>query len=392
MNNDRKKFEEQIAAMYVQRMEILKRSISSISFSKPLISKDGLGIIYPNTITTIQGKKGVHKSRLTETICARLLDESLKRDHLGMSLDSEKTIYLLYVDTERNQRDQFPYAIQTIRKRAGFKKEDQVENLDVLSLINVSRPNRFKALELHINRVKEERAGMHVIIVFDVITDCIGNFNDVNQSMEVIDMMNDLINTADVSFITVIHENPNGEKARGHLGSEIINKSSQVIQIGKDSELITVKFIHSRNTGTIPEWYLQYDPLSRGLIRASQFTVDTAKAKKQTAAPLSDLRHYLCSLGENTFDKNALYEKIKTRFEVSERTIYDRLKSLESEGIVRTNKVANKLKFTILKGQLELNDFGLQEEKGASSDDVIHSNNIGKHENPKVLEFKPSDT
>ncbi len=340
MNSNQNGLETQIQRMYEQREKILLRSMRPIQFSRPIIYKEDLGIIFPNTITTIQGKKGVHKSRLTETLCARILDRGNREDHLGLELNTKHDIFLLYVDTERNQKDQFPYAIQMIRKKSGHEISHRLEKFDILSLINVNRTNRFAVLKSHIERLQAEQIERHIVIVFDVITDCIGSFNDVNESMNLIDLMNELINTANVSFISVIHENPTGEKARGHLGTEIINKSSQVIQISKDEELIKVKFLHSRNTGTIPEWYLEYDEETRGLIHARQSTVDQAKAKAQTAAPLSDLKSFLVSLGPVTVTKEELFPKIRTRFDVSDRTLETRLKELEESQFFTTCKIS----------------------------------------------------
>ncbi|MCR9062877.1 MAG: hypothetical protein NXI00_02865 [Cytophagales bacterium] len=347
MKNQQVNIKTQIEKMYIQRKEILRRSYEKIRFSEPLISKDDLGIIYPNTITTIQGQKGVHKSRVTEAFCARVLDTSNTNEHLGMDLKTKENIFLLYVDSERNHKDQLPYAVQKIRKKAGYRIDEIVPNFDILSLINVARSNRFEALNNHIKRLQEENPKEHIMIVFDVITDCIGSFNDVNQSMLLIDLMNDLINTSNVSFITVIHENPKGDKARGHLGTEIINKSSQVIQISMEGQLIKVKFLHSRNTGKIPEWNLEFDKKTNGLVQARNSTILGAMNKKQNAAPIEDLQKFILALGNNTFDKKDLIEKIKTNFEVGTRTLEDRLNTLKKLGIIKSVMVGNKSKITI---------------------------------------------
>jgi predicted ATPase len=43
-----------------------------ISFSQPIVWQKENPVFFPKTINVIQGKAGVHKSRLAETICAAL--------------------------------------------------------------------------------------------------------------------------------------------------------------------------------------------------------------------------------------------------------------------------------------------------------------------------------
>ena len=84
--------------------------------------------------------------------------------------------------------------------------------------------------------------------------------------MKLIDMMNQSINRYDVTFLYLIHENPvNTDKAPGHLGTEILNKASTVIQIGfeKDAQnhntdLINVNFLKCRSSKKHDPFYVQY--------------------------------------------------------------------------------------------------------------------------------------
>ena len=209
--------------LIANRYAILSRSCQNITFSKPILRLNGLGVVYPNTINVIQGKKGVHKSRLTELIAACFLDKA-KGDFLGFTREMEQPIVVLYVDTERNQVDQFPFALQRIKLKAGYNKEDMPSNLDCISLINIPRSNRFEVLSDYIEGIRRMHKNHHFLIILDVSTDCVENFNDVSECMKLIDLMNELINQQNVTFLAVIHENPGTEKARGHIGTEIINK------------------------------------------------------------------------------------------------------------------------------------------------------------------------
>jgi hypothetical protein len=321
------------------RIEIHEKSLLNIEFSKPLISRGGIGIIYPNTITTIQAKKGSHKSRLAETIAILLLHHQSSFEIIGFSRDLPKPVLLLYVDTERNQKDQLPYAMQQIRLKAGYPKEKNPEIFDFISLITIPREERFKTLKNYIDKVVLKFKEHQLIIILDVVTDCVSNFNEASQSMLMVDLINVQCNVNDATFITVIHENPGGEKARGHLGTEIINKSSQVMQIGFDGDnrdLIVLRFLHSRNTKAIDPVYLKFDEKTKGLIEADADSIKNGISAKQDKAPLNQVEAWLkMHLIEETIKKE-VYKGLMNHFDCGERTVDERLNTLvESEIIDR---------------------------------------------------------
>ena len=147
-------------------------------------------------------------------------------------LNFDATHTVLYVDTERNLSEQFPYALQSIQMKAGHEKTAHPSNFDYISLLEIPRKDRYNTLKEYLNYTRES-ATNPLFIVLDVSTDCIEDFNKVDKSMELIDLMNAaIINQHDVIFLCIVHENPNSEKARGHFGTELLNKSSTAIQVG----------------------------------------------------------------------------------------------------------------------------------------------------------------
>jgi hypothetical protein len=323
---DFKKEEINLKKILASQQKIRQRSCEEIQFSKPIITYDDVGIIYPNTINIIQGKKGVHKSRLTEIFCAIMLCIESGKEFLGMLRDCIGETVVLYVDSERNINDQFPHAIQKIKLMSGYKITDNPSNLDFISLIDIPRQERYETLDNYIRELRKLHQDKHLFIVFDVVrehsfnkiptlafdfpkvlftfgkfpqakmgmfkftsslTDCVGNFNDVFESMKMVDMLNYTINLSNVTFLCIIHENPStgSEKGRGHVGTELNNKATQVMQIGfekdgqgNDTDLIRLKFLHSRNTKRLDPIYLVYDDETKGLILASHSSLNLQKA------------------------------------------------------------------------------------------------------------------
>ena len=319
--------------------EILRENSSkAISFSKAIISSFGLGAIFPSTINVIQGKKGVHKSRLTETLCCTLLSRNFGANFLGFKRDFTKTYAVLYVDTERNIKEQFPYAIQKIKEKSGYGIQDQPLNFDYISLIDVARNKRFETLKEYLELTREKYKDCQLFIVMDVITDCIENFNDPKESMKLVDLLNETINNYNVTFLCVIHENPSsGDKARGHLGTEIINKASQVMQIGFekdgkqiDTELIRLNFLHCRSTRKLDSIYLKYSEEEKGLVIASGEEVNEIKHQKQEKASIPEIQSFIIAnySVDDTISKKDLIAQLTEYFECGIRTIEERLKEL----------------------------------------------------------------
>lgn len=311
------------------REQIAEACKTEIVFSEPFISLNGDPVFYPNTINVIQGKAGVHKSRLAELICSAILKNSnCKNELLGFSTSGKLNFAICYVDTERNIKNQVPYSLQQIKMKAGFEAGEDLPNFEGISLLEVDRDERFEALNEYIHFVRSIYTE-HLILVLDVITDCISSFNDAKESMELIDLMNLCINKHDVTFICLIHENPGAgsEKARGHLGTEITNKASTVIQVGfeKGSDIIKINFIKCRNSKRPMPTYAYYSEIEKGLVLADSKLVQEAMDNKREKATIEQVKKQLTILLTGAMSRSDLYKHLLDEFNCSERTITGRL-------------------------------------------------------------------
>ena len=317
---------------------VKERKSKDIDFSKPIIVQNGLSLIFPNTINIIQGKKGQHKSRLAECFCSVLLAQNYEKpDFLNLKVNQEHNYTVCLIDTERNTKEQFPYAVQQILKRAGYSIEENPENFEYTSILDINREHRFVALEEFIILIKEKHMDSHIFIVLDVITDCVENFNDVSESLKLIDLMNNYINKHDVTFLCLIHENPSSEKGRGHLGTEMNNKASLVMQIGfekdannKETELIKLTFLHCRNIKRPETQFLEYSEEYKGLVFADVNTIEEIRGKKKLSAPIEDVVSFLKEEIKFPILKTELNKRAKEVFNCTPRTFTERIETLIS--------------------------------------------------------------
>lgn len=231
---------------------VMEKSKQQITFANPKISiKDSIPIVYSNSITAIQGQKGSHKSRFTEMIVAVAISKEQKVI-CGMNRESTAPT-MIFIDTERSLNDSLPFAIQRIKKIAGYEITDDIPKFYVTSTIGTERAQRLQVVKNFIAEIRMIHPDDEFLIVIDVLSDLIVDFNSTADSMIAIDFLNEIINDFDCSVVAVLHENPNQNskesKMRGHAGTELLNKSSAVWQISYNfaDDVITLSALHLRN-------------------------------------------------------------------------------------------------------------------------------------------------
>lgn len=327
--------------------ELLReRKQKEITFAKAIIARNGLPIIFPNTINLIQGQAGSHKSRVAELLMSVILKIfGCTNILLGFEANQETQYTGVYVDTERNLTEQFPYALQQIQIQAGYNRSDNPSNFDFISLLEIPRKERFETLSAFLKDIRLEHEN-HIFIILDVVTDCIEDFNRSDDSMQLTDMLNMMINRYNVTFLCVIHENPNGSnKARGHIGTELMNKSSTVMQVGFEtnsdnspSNILRLKFLKCRSTERPEPIHVLFDKEQRQLVLADTDEVNEVFEKRKSKAVESDVIDHLSEMvKEFPISKKQLIGDLEQWLDASGKTIEERLNT-----IIATEKVIHR--------------------------------------------------
>lgn len=338
------------------REKLKERKASEIRFSEPVLKQGENAVIFPHTINVIQGQAGVHKSRLAENICAAFLKlNGNQNELLGFSrLNFNATHTVVYVDTERNLSEQLPFALQSIQMKAGYNRADHPSNFEYISLLQINRKDRFAALDEYLNHLKKSIQSP-LFIVLDVSTDCIEDFNKTDKSMELIDLMNIAINEHNVIFLCLIHENPKSDKARGHFGTELMNKASTVMQVGfekddkqNDTELIHVKYLKCRSTARHTPFYVKYCKEAKGLVLADESEVSGVMNNRKHKANNKEMVGFIeMYLGDGaTLTRVELLDKLCKDFKASQRTIENRIAEIVNSNIEIFNEQGQSCKLT----------------------------------------------
>ena len=209
-------------------------------------------------------------------------------------------------------------------------------------MVRTPRAARFPRLVEYLDHSRRQFKG-HLIIILDVLSDCVADFNDVGASLSLIDLLNVAVNEQDATFLAVIHENPGTTaKARGHLGTEVSNKASTVLQVslqkdqGQPTGLIQLHYLKRRYAAPGLMSFATFDEATRGLVRVDvdvagmQGSARSAGAQRKISA--ATVLSLLPSLLIEPLQAGQLTTELAKKLGISVRTVGTYLKELLQNG------------------------------------------------------------
>lgn len=303
---------------------------SELQEPEVLLNYLGKPVCFKNNIVLIQGKTGCHKSRLATALVSLLVSNNPQLNLLGFTQAIEESPVVLYMDTERNINYQLPVVIRQLLSDSGLDKNSLKSRFKLLPLANVQRNFRTRVMGKQFS-VLNKSTKQHYVIVLDIVSDFISNFNDIIASMDFIDMINTASNMFDLTFMVILHENPGAEKARGHLGTELSNKASTIFQISQteSKDIFQLKILKSRSTEKYEKVLLKFDPSINNLK-----VVDDEKMILEVSDPeMTKLCKVLSDKFFDSIEKQDLFSLLADSLKWSERKIHDQLKKLMERGI-----------------------------------------------------------
>ena len=169
------------------------------------------------------------------------------------------------------------------------------------------------------------------LIIIDGIRDLISNINDPDQSTELITWIERITLQHKVHIVNVLHQNKTDGNARGHIGSELLNKAEVTIELELDEKAgcTVVKCESSRD---IPFESFAFTHNSEGL---PEIVNTPIKGKTMTEAD-QRLRLKQAFDGESAKYADAI-EGIKTAFGVGENRAGSLLAEFQRRGLVVKN-------------------------------------------------------
>lgn len=176
-------------------------------------------------LITITGAAKSRKSALGSSMVASALGGV---EVLGFTLDNATGRDIAYIDTEQTEAEH--YKVQSrVYSQAGISKDPN--NYFAFTVGEESRINMLAFIAYLVK--KHPNLG---VLFIDGIVDLCEDYNDLKKASELVGFIKKIANKNNILIINVLHNARSTGDARGHLGTELINKSKAVIQVTKDQE------------------------------------------------------------------------------------------------------------------------------------------------------------
>jgi len=182
------------------------------------------------------------KSKSGKTYAASIIAAVILGVDFGALKAGVEGARVLFFDTEQNKLN----TAKVMRRIHSLLGWDDTENTDRLHVYSLRRMDLAMRCEYIAAKVQAYKP---TAIIIDGIADLMINFNDVEESSQLIDWLMKLSADNNCAVITVLHENKSKDDngMKGHLGTLLLQKSSDVFQCSKANGVFTVAETDSRN-------------------------------------------------------------------------------------------------------------------------------------------------
>lgn len=174
-----------------------------------------ISILTKKSISTLIGRAKSGKTTVTSWIVSKsILDD----------------INVLWIDTEQG----LYYGSRTQHWILSMSNLTQSECLQFYDLKTFTPSKRVSMIEEIIKMFKPD------LVVVDGIRDLVFDINNPEQATIIVGDLMRWADHYDCHILNILHQNKGNEHARGHLGTEMINKSESVIKVEADEDKLIV--------------------------------------------------------------------------------------------------------------------------------------------------------
>lgn len=188
----------------------------------------------------IQAVKGKAKSGKT-TFLIGLFATLITGENMGFKAIESGRISM-YVDTEQNPINTAKM-VRKVHSICSLPKNENNERFIAINLRGDNPAERRKFIHEAVEKYKPS------FVIVDGLKDIIegGDINTPKESSEAVQFLMTLTKAFNVAILTVLHENKSDTNMRGHVGTELLNKCSEVWQIKKVENVFEAEQIENRN-------------------------------------------------------------------------------------------------------------------------------------------------
>ena len=189
-----------------------------------------IGEIPVSTVGNLTTISALIKSGKTATICAAMasaMTTDTSAHNLGWRSSNPNGLAIIHFDTEQSPEDHYAVAKRAV-DRAGLKNAPAW--FVSYRLTGCTLRESRMAIEVALSEAAKAHGGIHSVFL-DGSADFIANVNDADESNDFVAAIRKLSVHYTCPILAAIHVNPNGEKTRGHLGSELERKAESNLKL-----------------------------------------------------------------------------------------------------------------------------------------------------------------
>lgn len=192
-------------------------SLQNVSDGKAAI----LGTL--GNFSLVIGKAKAKKSFFINIAVSTALSKNTMLERFTSDLPGEQN-EVVYFDTEQGK-----YHVQAAIKRICEQIEQpEPQNLHAYFLRSLTPSERIRFIEAEI--YGNPKIGF---VVIDGIKDLVTSINDEEQATNIASKLLRWTEERNIHIVTVLHQNKSDANARGHIGTELINKAETVLEVAK---------------------------------------------------------------------------------------------------------------------------------------------------------------
>ena len=170
-----------------------------------------------------------------------------------------------------------------------------------------------------------------VIVFVDGIRDLLMDFNSIQESMKTINWLMLLSSKYNCAIVCVLHENKSDHNMRGHLGTELLNKCSDVLEVVKKDDIFIVSNTESRNRAT-GLWTFCFNEL--GLLKEGEIQDKTKDKAEQRTAQMEE-RFSTILTEDKILSHSDLKRKYMALSEFKENTAIKHIMEMTENGLLK---------------------------------------------------------
>lgn len=199
-----------------------------VLISERIVNSDiVLGIIQLGELTRVCTKGNISciigKAKSRKTFFITMLCAAILRGELYEKFKGNVKEKIVIFDTEQGR-----WHVQQVLKRILTMAECHEKYIEIYSLRKYSPLQRWEIIDNYFKTNNPD------FVVIDGIRDLINDINSADQSTEISTQIMKWSEEKNCHIMNVLHMNKGDQNARGHLGTEIVNKSESVISVSKE--------------------------------------------------------------------------------------------------------------------------------------------------------------